>query len=109
MKIIGWTNWDSSCYDIINHRNNKIEEAIELTINELRKNNYKFTGDYHQNGDYGVPIFDNGAILKCSQREWGRIMASAYPNEIDDSDGLGYCTWAWLPPEPMSVPQRGSA
>ena len=81
----------------------QVEEAI---TNELRNNGYKFTGDYHQNGNFGVPILDNGKVYQCSQRCWGEIMVKAYPDEIDNSDGMGYCKWAWDEPEEMKLPNN---
>ena len=54
-------------------------------------------------------MFDNGKIYKGFQREWASIMADAYPDEIDNSDGFGYCCkWAWIPPvdEEMVVPDK---
>ena len=106
MRIIGWTEWDNPKYERLYPQTYEeylqVEEAI---TNELRSKGYKFTGDYHQNGDFGVPILDNGMVYQCTQRCWGEIMASAYPDEVDDSDGYGYCKWAWTPPEDMVAPE----
>lgn len=109
MKIVGWTEWDNPKYKEIFPIGSKcteaeIEDVRKVIAEELKTNGYKFTGDYHQNGDFGVPVFDNGEVFQCSQRMWGDIMAQAYPEEIDNSDGYGYIEWAWFPPEPMVVP-----
>ena len=111
MKIVGWTEWDDpqdkEMFPIGGENKWEEVEAVELLIaKELKAHGYKFTGSYHQNGDYGVPIFDNGEVFQCSQRVWGSIMAAAYPDEIDNSDGLGYTAWAWIAPEPMVTPER---
>ena len=103
MKIIGWTEWDNPKYKEMFSLGekidwNKLEKVKEIIAKELRDKGYKFAGDYHQNG-YGVPVFDDGTVYQCTQRGWGGIMADAYPNEIDNSDGYGYCQWAWSPPE----------
>ena len=31
----------------------------------------------------------------CFHENMGDIMAEAFPNEIDNSDGLGYVMWSW--------------
>ena len=64
-----------------------------------------YDGYYSVEG-IGVPIFDNGMVYQCTQRNWGGIMVMAYPEEIDDSDGMGYTTWAWISPIPMIVPNN---
>lgn len=108
MKIIGWTNYDNPQYKEMfpiggSYTKDEIDEVRNVIAEELRDRGYRFTGSYHQNGDYGVPIFDNGMIFTCSQRMWGGIMAMAYPDEIDNSDGLGYCDWAWIQPNNQKV------
>ena len=113
MKIIGWTDWDNPKYEEMfpiggKHTWQEESDVERIIAEELRSKGYKFTGDYHQNGDYGAPVFDNCKIYKGSQRDWGGIMADAYPDEIDNSDGYGYCKWAWIPPvdEEMVVPDK---
>lgn len=73
-------------------------EVDKIIATELRNKGYKFTGSYHQGGDFGVPVFDTGKKYCTFQKDWGGIMAMAYPDEIDDSDGYGYLKWAWVPP-----------
>ena len=109
MKIVGWTEWDDPNYrdrfpNGVQIDWDDLHRTEEVIAAELRNKGYKFTGDYHQNGDFGVPIFDDGTVFQCSQRTWGDIMVSAYPDEIEDHDRLGYTVWAWSPPEDMSVP-----
>ena len=72
-----------------------ITEAYEAVIEEVRKNEYHFTGNDHQNADWGVPVLDNKYKLCVGQRSWGGIIADAFPDEIDDSEGYGYIKWAW--------------
>ena len=108
IKIIGWTDWDNPEYKEMFPIGepadwNAIEEVQQTIADELRANQYKFTGEYHQNGDYGVPIFEDGTVYQCSQRTWGAIMAMAYPEEVGD-DNCNYCVWAWRAPIEMSVP-----
>ena len=111
MKIVGWTYYDNpqyrEMYPIGESSTAEQEEEIRNIIaKEIRDKGYKFTGYYHQGGECGVPIFDNGMTYTCTFRTWGSIMAMAYPDEIDNSDGLGYCDWAWTVPcgQEMIVP-----
>lgn len=113
MKIVGWTNWHYEHEANVKYKRfdpetwEEVEKIEQIIAEELREKGYKFTGDYHQNGDYGVPVFDCGKVYQCSQRDWGNIMAMTYPEEIDNSDGFGYCKWAWVAPEQMKVPDPG--
>ena len=106
MKIMGWTDWDNPKYTELKTKTWKEYNEIEkLVADELRSKGYKFDGEYHQNGDYGAPVFEDGTILKCTKRAWGGIMALAYP-EGNLNDGYDYCRWAWMIPkdEDYSLP-----
>lgn len=105
MKITGWTWWENPEYEDL--PNELYDEAKSCVVEELRKHGYKFTGSYHQNGDFGVPIIDDVWLFQVSQRTWGNLMVTAYPDEIDDSDGYGYTEWAWTVPDgkTMVVPK----
>jgi hypothetical protein len=45
-------------------------------------------GDWHQNSQDGVPVFDDGAIGSFSFRAWGDLMAATWTGE--DGRGYGY-------------------
>lgn len=103
MKIIGWTHWDDLRFK---EDTSTMEEDLErrrMISEELRKKGYKFNGYYHQDGEFGVPVFDDGTTYQCTFRTWGGIMANAYPKEVDNSDGYGYVAWAWYDPDQRSV------
>ena len=110
MKITGWTYWDNPEYQEIFSTEeaswDNVNKVKQLIADELRKCGFKFNGYYHQDGEHGVPVIDDKWVYQCSCRTWGGIMAMAYPEEIEDDDGFGYMTWAWLPPsqEEMVVP-----
>ena len=36
----------------------------------------------------------------------GGIMADAYPEEVDNSDGFGYTEWAWITDREMILPSE---
>lgn len=111
MKVTGWTWYENPDYADMNPIGGPfpfehcMEEVKEVIATELRNKGYKFTGDYHQNGDFGAPIIDNKWIFMTSQRSWGHMMVRAYPDEIYNDDGLGYCKWAWSAPEDMVLPK----
>ena len=109
MKIVGWTEWGNPNYKEMfpiggTYRPAEFNSVTSIIAEELRGKGYKFTGSYHQNGDFGVPIFDTGEVFQCTQRTWGSVMVKAYPDAIDNTDGLGYTVWAWIAPEPEIVP-----
>lgn len=112
MKITGWTWYDNPEYKdmfppgeqrLLPHSYDYIKQLI---ASELREHGYKFSGQYHQYGDFGAPIIDNEWIFQVSQRSWGHIMVLAYPDEIDNADGYGYCEWAWMAPMDMVLPNE---
>jgi hypothetical protein len=45
-------------------------------------------GDWHQNSQDGVPVFDDGAVGTFSFRAWGDLMAATWTGE--DGRGYGY-------------------
>lgn len=105
MKVTGWTYWEDDRYEEIPI--DKYDEARRIVAREMRERGYKFTGNYHQNGDFGVPVIDEKWLLTMTQRSWGHMMVEAYPDKIDDTDGYGYCKWAWVAPEEMVIPKEG--
>lgn len=86
------------------YKDNKEMESLEqeirdVVIEDIRNNGYHFFGEHHQNHEYGTPIIDDKYIYCVSMRDWGSIMADAYPDEDYDGYGLQYCKWAWYNPE----------
>lgn len=85
--------------------NNLCEECYKAVVKCVRENNFHFTGDAHQNCDFGTPIIDDKYIFCLSQRSWGGLIADAFPDEIDDSEGYGYLKWAWTPAGEIKMPK----
>lgn len=79
--------------------NKLIDECYKTVLECVKNNKYHFTGDDHQNADWGVPVLDNKYKLCIGQRSWGELIACAFPDEIDNSEGCGYTKWAWSTPE----------
>jgi hypothetical protein len=67
-----------------------------MLINRLFIKGIKFDGTYHQDGEFGCPLFkiNDLGIFKwsCSFRSLGEVMEHA-------GYGLSYCDWAWESPE----------
>ena len=101
MKVIGWTHYGDERYPDMDDPIDQYDNYIKAIIKDIRKHGYHFSGYYHQGGDYGVPVFSNGKSLCVSFRTWGRIMADAWLDELDNSSPMGYCNWAWYAPNGM--------
>lgn len=97
MKIVGWTHWDDLRFHDMDPLSQEESSQIkQLIARELRKKGYKFNGYYHQDGEFGVPVFNDGTVYQCTYRTWGEIVAMAYPEEVRDCpDGAEYVFWAW--------------
>lgn len=59
---------------------NKIEKCI---IEHCKEKGIRFSADYHQYGDFGIPIIDDKFMYMGFARTWGWIMAQA---DCDFSD-----------------------
>ena len=59
---------------------NKIEECI---IEYCKEKGIRFSADYHQYGEFGIPIIDDRFMYMGFARTWGWIMAQA---DCDDSE-----------------------
>lgn len=93
MKIVSWEKYDTEKYPGMEPPESW--EAEQITIEEIKKHGYLFNGFYHQNGEHGCPVFDNGKQFVASLRVWGGIMQEAHPELIDSKDDMGYCLLAW--------------
>lgn len=89
IKLIGWTNYDSS-YPNISFDVYPQQVILSLLIEEIKSHQYKFSGADHQNHDCCVPLFSNGKALRCSMRAWGVIMASAYSDKDHKYDYMDF-------------------
>lgn len=112
MKVTGWTWYENPDYKDMAPVGGPFPfedrwgEVRDLVAKEIRDRGYRFTGDYHQNGDFGAPIIDGEWLFMVSQRSWGHMMVRAYPEEHDPSDSLAYCKWAWTAPGDMVLPRE---
>ena len=79
------------------------EEIRRVVVSEIRDKGYHFSGDSHQGAPNCTPVIDDRYIYCVSMRDWGQIMAEAYPDEdYGKADDLRYCKWAWYNPDLQS-------
>lgn len=112
LQIVDWINYEEA--EALGYRDADSVEAKEfmrheqLVVDSLRRNGYKFTGFYHQNGEHGVPLFNDGMVYRVSQRVWGGIMAEALG--LDLSNRMSYLAWYYIAPdgEEQIVPEAPS-
>lgn len=76
LKIVGWTDFDDA-YPTIQCDQESLPQVIQLVQDEIVANKYCFSGQNHQCGITGVPVFSNGTCFRASMRAWGQIMANA--------------------------------
>ena len=130
IEFVGWTNYANQNFSDISDKisENLVEDNEESSsryipklekeeyVKKLRRGNQlaellltnrlflkgiKFNGTYHQDGEYGCPLFkiNDAGIFKwsCSFRAWGDVMEHA-------GYGFSYCDWAWDNPEEPVTP-----
>ena len=68
---------------------NILLEMEKCVIKHCKEKGIRFSADYHQYGDYGVPIIDNKYMYFTFARTWGWIMAMA-DNDKSDNGYLKY-------------------
>lgn len=75
LKIIRWGNFDEN-YKMRSYDKEELEKVINLVSKEMIDNNTCFSGEFHQTGMNGMPIFSDGTCFRASMRAWGNIMAN---------------------------------
>ena len=104
MKIIKWGEWKNNSHSKCFYT----KEEYKCVAEAAKSAGYRFPGDYHQEGKYGVPYFDNGIQFMVSKKEWGTIMAMAWPEVIEEwrnqnpirkHENLDYVAFAWYSEE----------
>ena len=77
-KIPMWLNEDK-----VKEYNSLLSEMETCVIEHCKEKGIRFSADYHQYGDYGVPIIDDKYMYYTFARTWGYIMAMADGDESD--------------------------
>ena len=97
-RVTGWTDTIGHTQILVDGRHDDNidvdRDALRhVIVAEIRRRGYRFNGVYHQQGEFGRPIINDKYVVMYSQRSWGGIIAEAL--QIDNSDGMAYCDWAW--------------
>ena len=105
LKVVGYTKHPDNSGDMLWHMDfqggrEDVEAAENAIIEDIRKHGYVFSGNYHQYGQNGAPVFSDGTLCMCSMRHWGDIMYRAIGagEDEDPEEGFGYCMYAWEVP-----------
>jgi len=101
MELVGFTNWHDEMYQRIED-STESDLAERIVIEYMKQHNLRFTGTYHQCGEFGAPYFETNQKLCMSMRSWGDLMVRVL--DIEDKRGMEYCTWAWCAPEEEILP-----
>ena len=87
-------------------RERVMREAEEAVIDCVRRNGFKFGGTYHQYGEHGLPMFEDGSVFFVSMRAWGDVMARAWSGL--ENHYYDYLDFAWendMPNDGGKVPK----
>lgn len=78
------------------------EECYDVLIERCKGKGIKFDGEYHQNGEYGCPVFETDlGVLKYdfTFRGWGQVM-------VDAGFAKNYADWAWHDYKKRTIPDE---
>lgn len=79
-KIVGWAHYDDE-YPTKAVPNDKVYEMVGAVAAQIKESGYCFSGEEHQCGITGMPVFEDGTAFRATMRCWGSIMASVYSTE----------------------------
>jgi len=77
----GWFGNGHRWEDFIDIWHDEVKPYLEAIRTSVLENSYKFSGNYHQNGPNGVPVFEDGTMGSFSFRAWGDLMAAIWSTE----------------------------
>jgi hypothetical protein len=87
-QIGGWGGFIACGHrwkDFIDGHDGRCAAYYEALRQELVAIKLKRGGDWHQNSDRGVPVFDDGTVALLTFRAWGDLLAAAWA-EHEDKD-----------------------
>jgi len=89
------------------------DEMTKAVVEDLRRNRFVFSGNYHQYGHTGIPVLSDGTLFMVSMRTWGKVMYDAVYGDGKGDENQNYCAFAWsvwdgyaeenLPPESLRI------
>lgn len=73
LRVVNWVSYDDDYPE-----GDGGWAARNAIIDDIRAHGYVFSGWAHQEGDYCVPLLNDGKMYTYSQRGWGDVMAEAH-------------------------------
>jgi hypothetical protein len=70
--------------DYLNHFTESVHPYAEAFREYVLENEIKMTGESHQYGNEGVPVFDDGTAATFSYRAMGDFMAAVWAEKEDN-------------------------
>ena len=111
IKLVGWTTGSDKTELALAANVNKSDLShfsylCEKAIKEdIIKNKWKFSGEWHQNGKCGMPVISVDNVIgeyMLSWRAWGGLMAECW-NEIEQDRKYDYIDFYMWPSSEESV------
>ncbi|MBQ2757663.1 MAG: hypothetical protein IJF31_04180 [Clostridia bacterium] len=102
--IIGWTSFDAG-YPTASLEEENMDRILPLLAQEITENGYAFSGEVHQYGEAGMPVFSDGTAFRASMRCWGAIMASLHAE--DEGAPYEYMDFYMSTPGEEKMPEVG--
>ena len=84
----GWLNYDQKGLrwkDYLKVYDHKAHPYLEAIRQSVLENNIRITGEQHQYGPNGVPLFEDNRVAIFSYRGWGDLMAAIW-SDAEDKD-----------------------
>lgn len=90
MDIVDWISWEEA----EGRPEAPLEgERYEALSREIVSRNICYGGFWHQHSGGGVPLFDDGSVVRLTMRSWGDLLATIWSRE--DGADYDYIEFAW--------------
>ena len=102
LALAGWSDFEC-IYPTVLEEDNMLYVKLNLIKEDIIKKGYRFSGNFHQFGESGVPVFSDGTCFRASMRAWGRLMANIY----SEVDGINYSyMFFYMDDENQNIPLK---
>jgi hypothetical protein len=79
----GWFSKGHRWPDYLDKFSQETQPFLEAIRSSVLARELKLTGEDHQNGENGVPLFSDGSVGCFSYRAWGDLMAAIWSTALD--------------------------
>lgn len=73
-------SWEEYVSDL----DDRIKPYVETLKEDILNKEIKEGGDWHQNADDGVPVFEDDTYLTMSYRAWGAMLAAIWNSTLEE-------------------------